>query len=65
VRVYSNARKLIEGATDRLGMFRLQGLPPGPLQIGIDKGGYGRGWAKIPPEAFEVDITLPKNAELD
>ena len=63
--MYYNAKKFVAGATDRLGMFRLNGLPPGPLTIGIDKGGYGRGSASIPPDAFEVDITLPKGAEPD
>jgi RNA polymerase sigma factor (sigma-70 family) len=64
-RVHYNAKKFVAGATDRLGMFRLNGLPPGPLRIGIDKGGYGRGSASIPRDAFEVGITLPKSAEPD
>jgi RNA polymerase sigma factor (sigma-70 family) len=66
VRVYYNAhKKFVEGATDRLGMFRLKDLPMGPLKIAITKGGYGHGWATIPPDAFEVDITLPRTAEPD
>ena len=28
-------KNFVAGATDRLGMFRLNGLPPGPLRIGI------------------------------
>jgi hypothetical protein len=63
VRVYYNSMKFVEAATDRLGMFRLKGLPQGQFRIGIDKGGYGHGWAKISPEAHEVDITLLRSAE--
>jgi hypothetical protein len=65
VRVYYNSMKFVEAATDRLGMFRLKGLPQGAFRIGIDKGGYGHGWAKISPDAHEVDITLLRSAEPD
>ena len=66
VRVHYNAnRQFVEVATDRLGFFRLKGLPSGAIQIGLAKGGYGYGSAEIPPEASEVDITLAKNAESD
>ena len=63
--MYCTSKKFVAGATDRLGMFRLNGLPPGPLRIGIEKVGYGRGSASIPPDAFEVGITLPKSTEPD
>jgi Carboxypeptidase regulatory-like domain len=63
VRVYYNSMKFVEAATDRLGMFRLKDLPQGEFRIGIDKEGYGHGWAKISPDAREVDITLLRSAE--
>ncbi len=66
VRVHYNAnRQFVETATDRLGMFRLKGLPAGALEIGLAKWGYGHGSAEISPEASEVDIILPKNAGPD
>ncbi len=66
VRVHYNANKLfVEGATDRMGFFRLTGLPPGLLRIGLVKNGYGRGSVEVPAEAYEVDITLAENAGSD
>jgi hypothetical protein len=60
-----NSKKIIEAASDRMGVFRLQGLPPGRLGLFINKEGYGRGSASIPDEAVEVDIILPPGAEPD
>lgn len=66
VRVHYNANKrFVEAATDRMGFFRLTGLPPGLLRIGLVKNGYGRGSVEIPAEAYEVDIILAKGAEQD
>ena len=55
--------KLVLGATDRMGLFRLKGLPPGPFTLGVDKSGYTPGWATITAEAHEVELTLPIRAE--
>jgi hypothetical protein len=59
MKVTSNERRLVSGATDRMGLFRLEGLPPGPFRLGVDKDGYKSGWAMIPPEAHEVELTVP------
>jgi hypothetical protein len=59
VRVSYNMEKLISGATDRMGLFRLKGLPPGLFMLAVGKNGYAPGWATIPPEAQEVELTLP------
>ncbi len=62
-RVYCNAplpQKFVGFAvTDRLGLFRLKGLPKGQFRLSMDKDGYGSGSAMIPDEAWEVDLTLP------
>jgi hypothetical protein len=65
VRVYCNAKNFVEDATDRLGFFRLNGLPTGPVRISAHKTGYGHGSAIIPPDAAEVSVTLPRSAEPD
>jgi hypothetical protein len=65
VRVSLASGKFVEGATDRLGLFRLTGLPPGILRIAINKEGYGHGWATIPARASEVDVALTQSAEPD
>jgi hypothetical protein len=59
VRVAYNMEKLVSGATDRIGLFRLKGLPPGPFMLTVGKDGYTPGWATIPSEALEVELTLP------
>jgi RNA polymerase sigma factor (sigma-70 family) len=58
-RVTYNRETLVSGATDRMGLFRLKGLPPGPFVLAVDKNGYTPGWATIPSEALEVELTLP------
>jgi Carboxypeptidase regulatory-like domain len=55
--------KFVSGATDRLGLFRLKGLPPGPFALVVDKSGYTDGWATIPTEAQEVELTLPSRPD--
>jgi Carboxypeptidase regulatory-like domain len=55
--------KLVSGAPDRIGLFRLKGLPPGPFTLGVDKSGYTPGSATITPEAHEVELTLPSRPE--
>jgi hypothetical protein len=50
---------LNEGATDRLGMFRLRDLPHGKLRIDLRRCQEQEGWARIPAEAVEVDLILP------
>ena len=63
VRVSYNMEKLVSGATDRMGLFRLKGLPPGSFSLAVDKNGYTPGWATIPPEAQEVELTLPSRPD--
>jgi hypothetical protein len=62
---YNANKQFVEAATDRMGFFRLTGLPPGLLRFGVVKNGYGRGLAEVPPDAYEVDITLAKDAKQD
>jgi RNA polymerase sigma factor (sigma-70 family) len=62
-RVTYNMEKLVSGATDRMGLFRLKGLPPGPFSLAVDKNGYTPGWATIPLEAQEVELTLPSRPD--
>jgi RNA polymerase sigma factor (sigma-70 family) len=62
-RVSYNMEKFVSGATDRLGLFRLKGLPPGPFALVVDKSGYTVGWATIPPEAQKVELTLPSRPD--
>jgi hypothetical protein len=56
VQVYHNSRTITEGATDRLGLFRLKGLPQGRLRLGLRRNGDHDGQAMIPAEAVEVDL---------
>ena len=63
VRVAYNMEKLVSGATDRMGLFRLKGLPPGPFMLTVGKNGYTPGWATIRPEAQEVELTLPSRPD--
>jgi hypothetical protein len=56
-------RRIISGATDRVGLFRLTGLPARSFILQFDKDGYESGWATIPPEAHEVELTLPRLAD--
>jgi hypothetical protein len=51
--------KVIEAATDRLGVFRMKGLPPGELRLGLYREGEFTGEAVIPAGAVEVDVILP------
>ena len=62
-RVSYNMEKLVSGATDRMGLFRLKGLPSGQFMLVVDKNGYIPGWATIPPEAQEVELTLPSRPD--
>jgi protocatechuate 3,4-dioxygenase beta subunit len=56
-------QRLVDCSTDRLGVFRLKGLPPGKLHIHIRKYDKLFGIAIIPPEAVEVDVRFPKQVE--
>ncbi|MFI5460545.1 MAG: hypothetical protein ACHRXM_34455 [Isosphaerales bacterium] len=49
----------VSATTDRMGLFRLKGLPPGELELELQKDGYGSGRTSIPPGAWEVDLALP------
>ena len=49
-------------ATDRLGVFRVYGLPLEELVVSTHKKGYADASATIPPAACEVEITLSKQA---
>jgi len=60
VQVYYNNRTVIESATDRLGLFRLRGLPHGPLHLGLRRNFDQHGWVRIPAEAFEIDLIFPQ-----
>jgi len=60
IRVSYNAEKFVSATTDRMGLFRLKGLPPGDLELELQKDGYGSGQTAIPPDAWEVDLTLPR-----
>ncbi|MGO9463028.1 MAG: sigma-70 family RNA polymerase sigma factor [Isosphaeraceae bacterium] len=60
VQVYYNKNRTFkEVATDRLGVFRLRGLPHGPLQLGLRRNFDQHGSARVPPEAVEVDLIFP------
>jgi RNA polymerase sigma factor (sigma-70 family) len=60
VQVYYNGRTINEAATDRLGLFRLNGLPHGPLRLGLRRNDVQHGWAQIPAEAVEIDLIFPQ-----
>jgi Carboxypeptidase regulatory-like domain len=59
VQVYHHSRRRNEGATDRLGIFRLKRLPQGPLRLGLRKDREQYGWASVPAEAVEIDLIVP------
>ncbi len=63
VRVYCNGKTFVASATDRLGVFRLKALPAGQFQLSLHKEGYGWSWARIAPDAWEVDVTLPRRSD--
>jgi Carboxypeptidase regulatory-like domain len=58
VQVTYNREKVVSGATDRMGVFRLKGLPRGPFSLSVGKDGYTPGWATISAEAHEVELRL-------
>ena len=60
VQVYYNSRTINEVATDRLGIFRLKGLPHGPLRLGLRRNHDQQGSARIPAEAVEIDLIFPQ-----
>ncbi len=60
VQVYYNNRTFKEAATDRLGIFRLRGLPHGPLRLGLRRNFDQHGSVRIPAEAVEVDLIFPR-----
>ena len=57
---YNNNRTLNDVATDRLGIFRMRGLPHGPLRLGLYRNGDQSGWARIPADAVEIDVIFPQ-----
>jgi hypothetical protein len=59
VQVYHNIRTFNEAATDRLGVFRLRGLPRGPLRLGLRRNMEHQGTAHVPAEAVEIDLIFP------
>ena len=63
LRVCYNAKTFVVAATDRLGVFRMKGLPKGPFQLSMDKGDYVSGWSTIPADAVEVDLTLQRHPD--
>jgi RNA polymerase sigma factor (sigma-70 family) len=58
VHVSYNMRTIVQGATDRMGLFRLKGLQLGPFNLAVVKNGYTPGWATIPFDAHEIELTL-------
>jgi hypothetical protein len=46
-------------ATDRLGVFRLKGLPPGQVRLGLFRDDEDYGMATVPAGAVEVDMIFP------
>jgi hypothetical protein len=57
---YNNNRTPNDVATDRLGLFRMRGLPRGPLLLGVYRNGDQDGFARIPAEAVEIDVIFPQ-----
>jgi hypothetical protein len=57
---YNNNRTPNSVATDRLGIFRLRGLPHGPLGLGVNRNNEQHGAVHIPAEAAEVDVIFPQ-----
>jgi hypothetical protein len=57
---HNNNRTPNNVATDRLGIFRMRGLPHGPLLLGVHWNDEQHGWARIPAEAVEIDVIFPQ-----
>jgi hypothetical protein len=59
---YHGGAQSMTMATDRVGVFRERGVPSEKLLLlmGVGEKGYRPASALIPPEAWEVEITLPK-----
>jgi hypothetical protein len=57
VQVFSSSPS--EGATDRLGLFRLSDRPQGPLRVALRRNPEQEDWSRIPAETVEVDLILP------
>ena len=62
VQLYHNGQTMNEAATDRQGIFRLTGLPYGPLRLGLRRNHDQQGWMRIPDEAVEVDVIIPESS---
>ena len=60
VKVYHNGETFEEAATDRLGVFRLKGLPHGTPRLGLRRNQNEHGTAVIPAAAAEVDLVFPR-----
>jgi RNA polymerase sigma factor (sigma-70 family) len=58
--VYHNDTYINEGATDRLGIFRLNRLPHGPLRLGLRRNHDQHAQSRIPGDAVEVDLIYPE-----
>ncbi len=62
VQVLYNDRRaamVVTSATDRLGVFRMRGLPAEKFSVSAGKHGYVAVSAMIPPDAWEIEFTLP------
>jgi protocatechuate 3,4-dioxygenase beta subunit len=59
---FNNNRTPNMVATDRVGIFRMNGLPHGPLGLGLswNMPSDDHGWAHIPADAAEVDLIYPR-----
>jgi hypothetical protein len=53
----------VSTSTDRFGLFRLKGLPTGELELDLQKDGHGYGRTAIPRDAWEVDLTFPRQPD--
>jgi Carboxypeptidase regulatory-like domain len=65
VQINYNDRKspsLVTIATDRLGVFHMGGLPTDRFMIDMSKKGYNGATAIVPPEALEIEVTLPRKS---
>ena len=58
--LFNHDGKTMTYATDRLGVFRIEGLPLRELHMSARKKGYGGASARIPPRARELEITLQR-----
>jgi RNA polymerase sigma factor (sigma-70 family) len=62
VQVLYNDRKesiVVTSATDRLGLFRMRGLPLDKFTLLVQKEGYASVSATVPVNAREIDVMLP------